>query len=200
MLKNGLPGWEADGYPLEKGLNHETLPDCRDRGTNGPAAWEPRQIQAASATPPLTTVPHVDLQRYMGTWYEIARFEHSFQKGCIGSSAAYPLLPDGEVEVINRCTDERDGSRREAKGRAWVVDPASNARLKVTFFWPFRGDYWIIDLGSEYEFAAIGAPNRDYLWILARQPVLDAAVYGGILERLTRLGFDVGRLVKRPGG
>jgi apolipoprotein D and lipocalin family protein len=158
-----------------------------------------RHSQAASGNPPLPTVPYVDLKRYMGTWHEIARFEHTFQKGCIGSSATYSLLPDGEVEVINRCTDERDGSRREAKGRAWVVDTASNARLKVTFFWPFRGDYWIIDLGSEYDYVAVGAPNRDYLWILARQPALDATVYAGILERMTRFGFDVDRLVQRPG-
>lgn len=157
-----------------------------------------RDSRAASGNPPLPTVPYVDLQRYMGSWYEIARFEHTFQKGCIGSSATYSLLPDGDVEVINRCTDERDGSRREAKGRAWVVDPASNARLKVSFFWPFRGDYWIIDLGSQYDYVAVGAPNRDYLWILARQPALDAAVYGGILERMARLGFDVNRLVQRP--
>lgn len=151
---------------------------------------------AASGLPPLTTVPTVDLMRYMGVWYEIARIDHSFQKGCIKSSATYTLLPDGEVEVINRCVNEKDGRLREAKGRAWSVDPKSNARLKVTFFWPFRGDYWIIDLGKEYEYAVVGAPNRQYLWILARQPVLGDAIYKGILEKLTTQGFAVEQLIR----
>jgi apolipoprotein D and lipocalin family protein len=155
-----------------------------------------RSSRAASSFPPLITVPHVDLIRYMGVWHEIARIDHSFQKGCIKSSATYTMLPDGEVEVINRCVNGKDGSLREAKGRAWSVDPENNARLKVTFFWPFRGDYWIIDLGKEYEYAVVGSPNRQYLWILARQPVMDDIVYKGILERLTTQGFRVEQLVR----
>jgi apolipoprotein D and lipocalin family protein len=155
-----------------------------------------RSSQSASRLPPLSTVPHVDLTRYMGVWHEIARIDHSFQKGCIKSSATYSLLPDGEVEVINRCVNEKDGRLREAKGRAWSVDPESNARLKVSFFWPFRGDYWIVDLGKEYEYAVVGAPNRQYLWILARQPVIDESVYKGILERLATQGFPVDQLVR----
>lgn len=156
-----------------------------------------RISRAASTLPPLTSVPHVDLTRYMGVWHEVARIDHSFQKGCIKSSATYTLLPDGEVEVINRCVDEKDGRLREAKGRAWSVDPNGNARLKVSFFWPFRGDYWIIDLGTEYEYAVVGSPNRQYLWILARQPAMDDAVYKGILERLTAQGFAVDQLVRQ---
>jgi apolipoprotein D and lipocalin family protein len=156
------------------------------------------RVQAASGAPPLPTVSNVDLTRYMGTWHEIARFEQFFQKGCVGSTATYSMRPDGDVEVINRCIDQEDGSRREATGRAWVVDPATNAKLKVSFFWPFRGDYWIIDLGKDYEYVAIGAPNRKYLWILARQPQLDNAVYTGITERVARLGFAVENLIKRP--
>ncbi len=155
-----------------------------------------RNGQAASGLPPLATVPHVDLTRYMGVWHEIARIDHSFQKGCIKSSATYTMLPDGEVEVINRCVNEKDGRLREAKGRAWSVDPDGNARLKVSFFWPFRGDYWIIDLGKEYEYAVVGSPNRKYLWILARQPAMDDSVYKGILERLTSQGFSVEQLVR----
>ncbi|MBV5340243.1 MAG: lipocalin family protein [Deltaproteobacteria bacterium] len=155
-----------------------------------------RSSRAASTFPPLITVPHVDLIRYMGVWHEIARIDHSFQKGCIKSSATYTMLPDGEVEVINRCVNGKDGRLREAKGRAWSVDPENNARLKVTFFWPFRGDYWIIDLGKEYEYAVVGSPNRQYLWILARQPVMDDIVYKGILERLTTQGFRVEQLVR----
>ena len=155
-----------------------------------------RNSRAASSLPPVITVPHVDLNRYMGVWHEVARIDHSFQKGCTKSSATYTMLPDGEVEVINRCVDGKDGHLREAKGRAWSVDPGNNARLKVTFFWPFRGDYWIIDLGKEYEYAVVGSPNRQYLWILARKPVIDDIVYKGILERLTNQGFAVDQLVR----
>lgn len=155
-----------------------------------------RNGRAASGLPSVTTVPHVDLTRYMGVWHEIARIDHTFQKGCVKSSATYTLLPDGEVEVINRCVNEKDGRLREARGKAWSVDPEGNARLKVSFFWPFRGDYWIIDLGKEYEYAVVGSPNRQYLWILARQPVMDDIVYKGILERLANQGFAVELLVR----
>lgn len=153
---------------------------------------------AASGAPPLATVQRVDLQRYMGEWYEIARIPHRFQEGCVGSGASYSMLPNGEVQVINRCRDERSGELRVATGRAWVVDSASNARLKVSFFWPFRGDYWIIDLGASYEYAVVGAPNRDYLWILARLPQMDPTVYEGLLERARQKGFDTSRLVQKP--
>jgi len=152
--------------------------------------------RAASGLPPLTTVPQVDLARYSGAWHEIARIDHSFQKGCIKSSATYTILPDGEIKVVNRCVNQKDGRLREAQGRAWSVDPDGNARLKVSFFWPFRGDYWIIGLGRDYEYAVVGSPNRKYLWILARQPSMDDSVYQGILDRLTSQGFAVEQLVR----
>jgi len=144
----------------------------------------------------LKTVARVDLDRYIGTWHEIARYPNSFQKGCTGSTATYTLREDGEIDVVNRCRDERDGSLREAKGRAWVIDTASNARLKVSFFWPFRGDYWIIDLGNDYEFAVVGAPSRKYLWVLSRTPLMDDDVFNGIMERIEQLGFERDRVVK----
>ena len=153
---------------------------------------------AAKELPTLATVPKVDLARSMGVWYEIARFDHYFQKGCLGSSAAYTLLPDGEVEVINRCVSEKDNSQREVKGRAWSVDPDGNARLKVSFFWPFRTDYWIIDLGKDYEYVVVGAPSREYLWIMARKPVMQEAVYKNILDLVANQGFVTGRLVRKP--
>jgi apolipoprotein D and lipocalin family protein len=150
----------------------------------------------SSGVPPLKTVAHVDLGRYIGTWHEIARYPNSFQKGCTGSTATYTLREDGEIDVVNRCRDDSDGSLREAKGRAWVVDPTSNARLKVSFFWPFRGDYWIVDLGSDYEFAVVGAPSRKYLWVLSRTPHMDDDVFNGIMERIEQLGFERDRVVK----
>jgi apolipoprotein D and lipocalin family protein len=151
---------------------------------------------ASSGVSPLKTVAHVDLARYVGTWHEIARYPNSFQKGCTGSTATYTLREDGEIDVVNRCRDDSDGSLREAKGRAWVVDPTSNARLKVSFFWPFRGDYWIIGLGNDYEFAVVGAPSRKYLWVLSRTPLMDDEVFNGIMQSIEQLGFERDRVVK----
>jgi apolipoprotein D and lipocalin family protein len=151
---------------------------------------------ADSELPPVKPVAHVDLARYMGVWYEIARVDHFFQKGCIKSTASYTMLPNGEVEVVNRCVNGKNGRLREAKGRAWSVDPEGNARLKVSFFWPFRSDFWIIDIGKEYEYTVVGAPNRNYLWIMARQPVMDESVYERILGKLTLQGFAVDQLVR----
>ena len=145
--------------------------------------------------PTLQTVPHVDLDRYLGTWYDIASFPQKFQRGCTASTAIYTKRPDGEVDVLNRCRQgSLDGKENLAKGRARVVDPTTNAKLKVSFFRPFWGDYWIIDLGSNYEYAVVGHPSRDYLWILSRTPKLDSAVYDGILARLRAQGYEVERL------
>jgi apolipoprotein D and lipocalin family protein len=157
-----------------------------------------KQSRAAAGSPPLQTVAHVDLTRYVGQWYEIARYPNSFQNGCVGSSAQYTLRADGEIDVVNSCRDGKTGETRQAKGRAWIVDPASNARLKVSFFWPFRGDYWIIDLGKEYEYAVIGTPNRNYFWILARQPTMDDAVFSTLVQRAAGQGFDPSR-IRREG-
>lgn len=149
-----------------------------------------------SADPkPLRTVPFVDLYRYLGTWYEVGRYPNRFQQNCQGSSALYRLLPDGDIEVVNSCRDRRDGRLRQAKGRAWIVDPASNARLKVSFFWPFRGDYWIIDLDRDYQYAVVGTPNRKYLWILSRTPTISDEAYGKICRGLAEQGYDCRNLV-----
>jgi len=153
---------------------------------------------ATSDPRPVSPVQSVDLPRYMGVWYEIARFDHFFQEGCRGSTASYTLLPTGEVEVVNRCIDEKDSSQREAKGRAWSVDPKGNARLKVSFFWPFRTDYWVLDLGRDYEYAVVGSPNRKYLWILARKPTMERDAYQHVLDVVAKQGFDLGRLVRKP--
>jgi apolipoprotein D and lipocalin family protein len=146
---------------------------------------------------PPRVVPYVDLERYQGDWYEIARYPNRFQKGCVGSRATYNLNRDGTVSVLNRCFDGSfTGKLRSATGKARVVDPKTNAKLKVTFFWPFRGDYWIIDLGRDYEYAVVGHPQRTYLWILSRTKKMEDAVYEAILDRLKEQGYDVTRLMK----
>jgi apolipoprotein D and lipocalin family protein len=147
--------------------------------------------------PPLRTVEKVELSRYLGTWYEIAAFPQSFQKGCTASTATYALRPDGEVDVLNRCRDgSPDGPERSASGRARVVDRATGAKLEVSFFRPFWGDYWIIDLGRDYEYAVVGHPSRDYLWILSRTPALPEATSRAILARLQAQGYETARLVR----
>jgi apolipoprotein D and lipocalin family protein len=149
--------------------------------------------------PHLPVVPRVDLIRYTGTWYEIARFPHSFQDGCVGSKATYTLRDDGKLSVLNECYDKTfDGKIRSAEGKAWVIDKETNAKLKVSFFWPFTGDYWIIDLGSNYEYVVIGHPDRKYLWILSRGKEIQADVYESILSRLKDKQYDTSRLIKTP--
>lgn len=147
--------------------------------------------------PPLQVVPYVDLGRYVGTWYEIARYPHSFQKGCVATTATYTLRSDGDIDVLNQCRlATLDGEMSSAAGKAKVTDRATNAKLKVTFFWPFYGDYWIIDLDEAYTFAVVGHPSRDYLWVLSRSPHMDDEVYRGILQRLEKQSYDTGRLMK----
>jgi apolipoprotein D and lipocalin family protein len=152
---------------------------------------------ARRGLPELTTVAHVDLQRYLGLWYEIAAFPQSFQRGCTASTATYSLRADGRIDVLNRCRkDSPDGPEKVARGQARVVDRTSNAKLEVSFFRPFWGDYLIVDLGESYEYAVVGHPSRDYLWILARTPSLPPETYQAILQRLTAQGYDTNRLVR----
>jgi apolipoprotein D and lipocalin family protein len=150
----------------------------------------------STPAPPLAVVPRVDLGRYMGTWYEIASYPTWFQKGCAASTATYSLNPDGTVDVLNQC--RKEGELTAARGTAWVPDPADPAKLRVRFFWPFSGEYWIIDLGPDYEYAVVGHPSRDYLWVLSRTPRMEADLYARILERLKRSGYDPARLVRTP--
>ncbi len=154
--------------------------------------------------PPVQTVAHVDLSRYLGTWYEIASFPQSFQRGCTATTATYTLREDGDVDVLNRCRKgSLDGEERSARGRARVVDRTTNAKLEVSFFRPFWGDYWIIDLADDYTYAVVGHPGRDYLWILARTPTVADATYHSIVARLRAQGYETSRLVRtlqRPGG
>ena len=146
---------------------------------------------AAKSDSPLTVVDAVNLNRFLGMWYEIASYPSWFQKGCTGSTAEYSLLSDDKIQVINRCHKESlEGPLKVSKGKAEVVDTTTNAKLKVWFFWPFKGDYWIIDLSPDYQWAVVGEPSRKYLWILSRTPTMDGAIYQEILERLPQKGYD----------
>ena len=142
----------------------------------------------------LEVVPHVELRRYLGKWYEIAHLPARFQEGCTDTTATYNLSEDGSISVLNEC--RRNGKVKQAKGKAKVVDKNSGAKLKVTFFWPFYGDYWIINLGKDYEYAVVGTPNRKYLWILSRNPHMDDKLYSELTESAKSQGFEVENLIK----
>jgi apolipoprotein D and lipocalin family protein len=156
-----------------------------------------------SAAKPLEVVPRVDLQRYLGTWYEIATIPQKFQKGCVGVTAHYSLRPDGAIEVVNVCRKGAlDGKVTSIRGKAWVVDKTTNAKLKVRFFWPFAGDYWIIELDPDYRWAVVGHPGRTYYWILSRTPQMEPALYEELVRRAGAKGYDTSRIKKtlQPGG
>ena len=142
----------------------------------------------------LDVVPHVDLEKYLGKWYEIAHLPFKFEDNCTDITATYSLSKDGNISVLNECL--RDGKLKQAKGKAKVVDKNTGAKLKVTFFWPFSADYWIIDLGKDYDFAVVGTPNRKYLWILSRSPQMDGKLFSQLIESVKSKGFDVTKLIE----
>jgi apolipoprotein D and lipocalin family protein len=151
------------------------------------------------AMPEQKTVALVDAKRYMGTWYEIARFPQKFEKDLVGVTATYTLMPDGKVGVLNSgYKGGLDGEFKTAKGKAKVVDTTTNAKLKVTFFWPFYADYWILELGDNYEYAMIGGPSTKYLWILSRTSQMDEKVYGSLVQKAKDRGYDISKLEKVP--
>jgi apolipoprotein D and lipocalin family protein len=148
--------------------------------------------------------PSVDLNRYMGSWYEIARMPNRFQEDCAGEVVAtYTLRDDGRIDVLNECRTD-DGEVQQAKGVARLADNnGPSSKLEVRFapaflsFFPFVwGNYWILDLASDYSYAAVGEPNREYLWVLSRTPHMGEETYQEILGRLANLGYDTERLVK----
>lgn len=152
---------------------------------------------------PLPTVLSVDLGRYAGTWYEIARLPMWFQRDCVESKAIYAIRPDGAVVVHNECVTD-SGGLDQVDGVATVVDTETNARLTVVFDNYFarlfgssrKGNYWIIDLDRDYQTAMVGTPDRRYLWILSRTPQLDEATYRRLVDRAGRLGFPVSDLIR----
>lgn len=153
---------------------------------------------AESTTRPLRTVDGVDLKRYSGTWYEIARYPNRFQRDCQSDTKAeYTVRKDGKVQVVNSCL-QKDGKTKTARGTAKVADKRTNAKLRVTFFWLFYGDYWVIGLSPDYRYAVVGEPKRKYLWILSRTPEIDDATYKEVLEQIREAGYDPGKLIKTP--
>jgi apolipoprotein D and lipocalin family protein len=161
--------------------------------------------QKTSDKNPVEAVAAVDLDKYQGKWFEIARYPNKFQKKCIGDvTATYRLKKNKKVEVLNECLKE-NGKMIKAKGEAKIVDKKTNAKLEVRFApgwlsWlpQVWGDYWILDLDKDYNYAVVGDPDRDYLWILSRTPELDTATYEDILDKVENMGFNPNKLIKTP--
>ncbi len=145
----------------------------------------------------LETVSAVDLQKYSGKWFEIASFPQRFQKGCNCTTAEYTLTSKNYLIVENRCKkDSLNGKSLYIKGKVFSEKNTGNAKLKVQFFWPFKGKYWIIDLAADYSYAVVGHPNRNYLWILSRTASMDNVVYQEIVSRIEANGYDVSKILK----
>jgi apolipoprotein D and lipocalin family protein len=163
-------------------------------------AFSTASAQAADA---MQAIPKLDVSRYLGRWYEIAKFPNQFQKKCVSdTSAEYSLLANGQISVLNQCR-LADSSLQIAEGLARQIGGLHSAKLEVRFapawlsFLPFVwGNYWVIDLDERYELAAVSEPNREYLWILSRTPVVDEASYKALLHRLASVGLDVQKLEK----
>lgn len=148
----------------------------------------------SSKNPPLATVEKVELNKYLGTWYEIARYEHYFEKDCKNVTANYSMFDEQTIKVVNKCTNINTNEKKEATARAYAVDD-TNSKLKVSFFRPFYGDYWVLVLDKNYEYVVVGTPSREYLWILARTSKIDEKLKNELLEKIKTLGFDTQKLI-----
>jgi apolipoprotein D and lipocalin family protein len=173
---------------------------CRDLGLGTTLIALGIALACASPRPPLAVAEDFELDRYLGTWYEIASFPNRFQRGCVATEAAYSLRDDGQIRVVNSCRDGSfDGDLRRIEGVAWVASPEESfAKLEVQFFWPFAGDYWVLAVGDDYRWALVGDPSREYLWILSRTRRLDASAVAEAKRIAAARGFDVDRLQTTP--
>ena len=156
-----------------------------------------QKTAACQSAPAPRTVERVDLQRYAGKWYEIARLPVWFEEDCVGVTAEYTPRADGKITVVNASwVGKLDGQPKMIKGTARVINPPINSKMKVMFFWPFEGDYWIFQLDPDYQWAAVGSADRENCWVLSRTPHMDDKRYQQIVERLKGDGFAVEKLEK----
>lgn len=161
--------------------------------------------QTATSLPAVVSIASLDVPRYMGTWYEIAKYPNIFQRRCARNTRAqYTPQADGTVQVLNRCVTE-SGEEVNALGLARQMGPKTSPQLKVRFAPAWLGwlplvwgDYWVIDLDDDYQLAAVSEPSREYLWVLSRTPKVDANTYNALLKRLTAQGFDLSKLERSP--
>lgn len=153
-----------------------------------------------SSPKPLVFVDKLDKQRYLGRWYEVARFQHRFEKSLVGVTAQYTLCSDGKIRVVNSgFRYDLNGPYREAVGVAWVPDPRRPAALKVRFFWPFSGNYLVFGLDEkDYSWALVGDSSRRYLWFLARTPQISKELFEKMKQKARDQGYDLSGLYEVP--
>ena len=154
-------------------------------------------LAGCSTTPPpnVTPVTPFELSRYLGQWHEIARLDHSFERDMIKVTAQYSMNPDGSVKVLNRGFNTKKQAWKDAVGKAWLIDGSNKGALKVSFFGPFYGGYFITALDPDYQWAMVIGPDVDYFWILARQPVIDEGVKSELLKQARAIGIAVDDII-----
>ena len=154
-------------------------------------------FNSANSQKPPAVVTTVDLNRYKGMWYEIARLPNYFERKLKCASATYTLRDDGKITVLNKGNYLTDpGKSTSIKGVAWIPDKSSPGKLKVQFFWPFSGNYWIMELDKEYKYVLVGDPSLKYLWILAREKKMDESTYNMLLGKAIDNGYDVKSIIR----
>jgi len=150
-----------------------------------------------NTAPTMKTVENVDIQKYLGTWYEIARFPHSFEKNLQGVTATYTMRKNGKIKVLNQgYKNSLDGKLKTATGKAFIPNPEVPGHLRVSFFLWFYSDYYILELDKDYQYVLVGSSSPDYLWILSRTPKLDENIYNELTSKAKSLGYDLSKLEK----
>ncbi|RDV37043.1 hypothetical protein DV096_16165 [Bradymonadaceae bacterium TMQ3] len=163
------------------------------------ALWVAGCASASGVGTDVKVVDNLEIERYLGTWYELASVPLRAQRGCVGTTATYSLRGDGDIRVYNRCLKGGfDGKVSDITGRAWVSDERDPAKLNVRFFWPFKSPYWVVALDGGYRWAAVSGPEQEKLWILSRTPCINAQTFAQIYDGLDRRGFPVGALRATP--
>lgn len=154
-------------------------------------------VMSSNPKKELLTVKKVDLQKYSGRWFEIARFPNRFEKGLVCVTANYKVKENGKIEVVNKGHLSNDLNKiRTAKGTAWVPDKKYPGQLKVRFFWPFSGKYYVIALDKNYQYVLVGDPSRKFLWVLSRTKVLSEDIYSELLKIAQKNGFNTQKLIR----
>lgn len=145
----------------------------------------------------METVKNLELDKYLGTWYEIARFDHSFERDLVGVTATYSMRKDGKIKVVNQgYKHSLDGKLSQAVGKAKIPNPNEPGKLKVSFFWIFYADYFVLELADDYSYALVGSSSPKYLWILSRTPQMPDETYNLLIDKAKQRGYNLEKLIK----
>lgn len=155
-------------------------------------------LLASCRNEPMKTVEQVDIERFMGDWYVQGIIPNFIEKHAINGIESYRLIDENRVKIDYRFTDRRTGEVKHMEPKAWIYDKETYAEWRVQFFWPIKFPYLIVDLAEDYSYTVIGVPNRKFVWIMSREPVIPDNTYNGILERLKLLGYDIDKIVRMP--